>query len=105
MDVALIERECPADKSGVRKPTVKDKLKAGITNTFDRGKNESTKRMLDQYEHKIALERVKRRDKKARMRKVKQIRDAIIIRPQVVDSNWGIEEDFRYRLSEVYRTW
>ncbi len=86
-DNARIERECLAEELGVQKPTVKDKLKAGITNNYNRGDFEEAKRRQDQLERKLALQRIKRREKKTRKRNRKQWRARMDAHPRWFDPN------------------
>ena len=77
VDVKRIERELLAEELGVSKPTVKDKLKAAITNAYESNDLDKAKRITDQLERKVALELVKRRAKKARKRMIKQYRNRL----------------------------
>ena len=65
VDVKLIESELLAEELRVSKPNLKDKLKAARTNAHESNDLNKTKRITDQLERKLALERVKRRAKKA----------------------------------------
>ncbi len=85
------ERECCSHDLGVRKPIVKEKLKAGIENSCGRGNNESSKRMKCQLKHKPAPEHEKRCKKKTHERKVKGIHDAINAKASMSRSNSDIE--------------
>ena len=91
-DVARIERECLAGDLGVRKPTVKDKLKAAITNAYESNDIAEAKRKQEQLDRKLALECIRRRAKKARKRHVKRCRDAMNARPQGFDPNSDNDE-------------
>jgi len=55
-DVRRIEKELEADDQGIRKPTVKDKLKAAITNAYASNDIAGAKRVQDQLDRKLALE-------------------------------------------------
>ncbi len=62
-DVVRLCNECTVEDLNVHKPTVKDNLKASITNAYNRSDFEEAKRRQDQSERKLALERFKRREK------------------------------------------
>ncbi len=86
-DVERVERECPAEDISVQKPTVKYKMKAAITNAYNRGDLEEAKRRKDQLDRKFALERAKRRERKARKRRMQHCRVEMDTRPQVFEPN------------------
>ncbi len=67
-DVDRIEDECLAEDIGIRKPMVKDKVEAAITNAYNRSDLKGAKRRQDQLEKKFAIERAKRSERKARKR-------------------------------------
>ncbi len=67
-DVERVEHECLAEDIGVRMSTVKGKVKADITNAYNRSDSEEAKRRKDQLDSKFALDRAKRRERKSRKR-------------------------------------
>ncbi len=75
VDVALIERNYLAKDLGVRKPTVMDKLKADIVKNYATNNIAQATLRQDQLDRKLALERVKRCNKKALKRAIKEYRD------------------------------
>lgn len=87
VDVRRIEQELEADDQGVRKPTVKDKLKAAITNAYESNDIAGAKRIQDQLDRKLALERIKRREKKLRKQNIKMCRARMDARPKGFDPN------------------
>ena len=71
---------------------MKDNLKASITNAYNCGDMEEAKRRQNQLEKKLALERIKRRERKARKRMLKQCRAQMDIRPRGFDPDSVSEE-------------
>ncbi len=69
-----VEREFLAEDIGMRKPTVKDKVKAAITKAYNRGDLEEAKGRQDQLDRKFALERAKCRERKAWKRRLQHCR-------------------------------
>ena len=74
VDNQRIERDMLADDLNIKKPTVKDKLKAAITSAYASNDLDAAKRAQDRLEEKLALERIKRRAKKSRKQMIKQLR-------------------------------
>ncbi len=68
------ERELGAEDQGIRKPTVKEKLKEAITNAYASNDIAKAKRVQDQLNCKLALERVRRQEKKLRKRNMQMCR-------------------------------
>ncbi len=87
-----INKECLAEYVDVRKPTVEDKLKAALTNAYESGNLDQAKRAQEQLDRKLALERVKRRAKKARKRIIKQSCVQMGTRPRGFDPSSDNEE-------------
>ncbi len=86
-NVERMEREYLAEDIGVRKPMVKNKVKAAITKAYNRGDLEKAKRRHDQLDRKFALERTKHREKKARKRRMQRCRERMDTHPRGFDSN------------------
>ncbi len=86
-DVKLSERELRAEDAEVRKPTVEDKLKAAITTAYAKHNVEEAKRRQDQLDRKLALERIKRREKKLRKQAIKMFHTRMDARPKGLDPN------------------
>ncbi len=89
---ARIEKECLAEDLGVRKPTVKDKLKASVARNYADNNIAETKKTQDQFDGKLALERVKRRSNKQRKRLIKEYRVRMDSRRRGFDPNSDNEE-------------
>ena len=70
-DLKRIECEMNAEDLEVRKPTVKDKLRAAATNTYQCADIAEAKRFKDQMDRRLALECIKRRARKASKRMLK----------------------------------
>ena len=87
IDNKLIEREMQAEYLGVKKPTVKDKLKAAITPAYETNNLEKEKRFQDQLEEKLAHERIERRPKKLGKRMIKQLRQQLNYNSRPSDPN------------------
>ena len=87
IDNKRIEREMQAEDSGVKKPTVKDKLKAAITSAYETNNLEKAKRCQDQLEEKLAFERIKRPAKRSRKRMIKQLRQQMDYNSRPSDPN------------------
>ncbi len=85
VEIMRINKECLAEDLDVRKPTVKDKLKAAVTNAYQSNNLAQAKCAQDQLDRKSGLERVKRRAKEARKRLIKQYRAQIDTRPRGFD--------------------
>ncbi len=82
-----------AEDLGVRKHTVKDKLKAAVTNAYQVDDIAKAKRIQDQLDRKLALERIKRRAKKTRKRLSKKCRERMDTEPRGFDLNSDNEEN------------
>ncbi len=65
-DVEIVERECLAEDIVVGKPRLKDRVKAAVINSYNRGDLEEAKRRQEPLDRKFELERDKRRESKAR---------------------------------------
>ncbi len=83
-----IERELASEDLGVRKPTVKDKLKAAATNAYQSNDVAKAKKIQDQLDRKLALESIKRRAKKAPKCILKQCGERIDTQPKRVRSKF-----------------
>ncbi len=83
VDVERVERDCLGMDLGVRKPTVKDRLKAAIANNYAVNNLAHAKLRQDQMDLKLALERVKR---------IKEYRLRMDSRPRDFDPNSDNEE-------------
>ncbi len=79
--MARIERECLAEDFGLRKPTVKDKLKAAITNNYAGHNIAQAKLRQEQLVCKLVHDRLKCRNKKQRKRAIKEYRLRMDSRP------------------------
>ncbi len=90
--VARMENECRAEDLGVRKPTVKEKLKAVIVRNYVGNNIAQVKKIRDQLDRKLALERVKRRSNKQRKRLIREYRVRIDSRPRCFGTNSDNEE-------------
>ncbi len=77
----------------MRKPTVKEKLKAAIANNYAVDNLAKAKLRQDQLDRKLALECVKGRNKKARKRAIKENRVRMDSRPRGFDPNSDNEEN------------
>ena len=91
-----MEKECRAEDLGLRKPTVKEKLKAAIVRNYAGNNIAQVKKIQDQLDHKLALERVERRSKKQRKRLIREYRVRIDSRPRGFDPNSDNEEYISY---------
>ena len=74
VDNRRIKRVMLADDFNIKKPTVKGKLKAAITSAYTSNNWNVDKRAQDRLEGKLALELIKRRNRKLRKQMIKQLR-------------------------------
>ena len=80
IDCKRVAKQGLDEDVGVHKPRVKDKLKAAVAKAHE--KND-----VPQLEDKLALERVKRRKKKASRRAIRQYCDSLNANPKGIDPN------------------
>ena len=92
VDIMIINRKCLVEDLDVRKLTVKEKLKAAVNNAYQYNNLALAKRAQEQLDRKLALERVKRRAKKAPKRIIKQSRAQMDTRTRGFDPSSNNEE-------------